>query len=932
MKKKYLILLVLLLIGGISNAQFSYDKQIENNKFSKVHKKIKKRYKKNPNEVSVNYDFSILYSIKNYKIFNIDTAYKFSKRTETLYSNSPDKEKLKKKLFTEETITKLILSICKIAFDKSVEENTIESYNYFLNNYLEDNQLRIEATKMRNNIAFDYANSINSIKSFQDFINTYPNAEEIPLAIQKRNTLAFSKAEEKNTIEGYQSFIDTYPKANEVEKAKDLRDQLAFEKANTLKTSTAFIDFLSKYPNSKLYSKAVYEKDKYIYFENNINDNVLKHIEFLNDNPYNKYKEAITDSLFYISKRQENLQGLQYLIENYDYSNLSDSIWYYYYKVFTNDGYPSTYETFKGLYESVFPFLNILNKEYETSLLIDDLKIDEGYQKQLYEKYKEYIGQASDKYFAFQVLQIILKPYLDKKNWEGALNNIANYQSYFGSSNKYVIDLIELLKFSDRNIKAKNIERNINTESGGEYVPVISADNYKLYFCGKDRKDNLSGEDIFVSEKINGYWQKPKIISDLCTYGNDAPLSVSTDGNRILTFKNGDLYYSDQTYYGWSEIEALPFPINSDEWDADAMISSDGKAIIFSSQRKDANKGTGIDLLPFENTDIYVCIKNDNGWSEPLNLGPQINTRFTDRTPYLHSDMKTLYFSSNGHGGLGDLDVFKVTRLNDTSWTEWSDPINMGKEINTTNSDWGYKISTDGKLAYFACLNNDNNNDIYTVELPVYLRPGFVVTISGKLVDKNNKPMESTIKWEDLETDKVVGESKSNPKDGSFFIVLPLGKVYGYFIDKDEYYPISNNIDLRTEKEPIEVENDIEMVTFKQMIDEGIAVPINNLFFPVNKDKLLPESIPELKRVAEIISANNLKVEISGHTDNVGTEEYNQELSDKRAKAVRDYLISIGVSKELITIIGFGATKPIADNETEEGKARNRRVELRFVQ
>lgn len=931
MKKKYLILLVLLLIGGISNAQFSYDKQIEKNKFSKVHKKIKKRYKKHPKDVSVNYDFSVLYSINNYKIFNIDTAYKYAKRTESLYSNSPDKEKLKKKLLSEGTINKLILSICKMAFEKSVEENTIESYNYFLKNYLDDKQLRKEATKKRNNLAFNYAKSINTIQSFQGFINTYPNAEEIPLAIQKRNALAFSKAKEKNTIESYQNFIDTYPKANEVNKAKDLRDQLAFEKANSLKTSTAFNDFLSKYPNSKLYSKAVYEKDKYVYFESNINNNVLKHIEFLNDNPYNKYKEAITDSLFYISKRQENLQGLQYLIENYDYSNLSDSIWYYYYKVFTNDGYPSTYATFKGLYETTFPFTDLLNKEYEISLLTDDLKLDKGYQKQLDKKYKEYIEQASDKYLAFQVLQIILKPYLDKKNWKGALNIIDNYKSYFGNSNKYVNNLIELLKFSDRNIKTKNIGRNINTKTGGEYVPVISADNNNLYFCGRDRKDNLFGEDIFVSEKINGYWQKPKIISDLCTFGNDAPLSISTDGNRILIFKNGDLFYSDQTYYGWSEIEAFPVPVNSDEWDADAMITSNSKAIIFSSQRKDVNKGTGIDLLPFENTDIYVCIKNDTCWSKPINLGPKINTRFTDRTPYLHSDMKTLYFSSNGHGGLGDLDVFKVTRLNDTSWTEWSDPINMGKEINTSNSDWGYKISTDGKLAYFAGLNN-SNNDIYTVELPVYLRPGFVATISGKLVDKNNKPIESTIKWEDLKTNKIVGESKSNPKDGSFFIVLPLGKIYGYFIDKEEYYPISNNIDLRTENEPIEVENDIEMVTFKQMIDEGIAVPINNLFFPVNKDKLLPESTSELKRVAKIISANNLKVEISGHTDNSGTEEYNQELSEKRAKAVRDYLISLGVSKELMTIIGYGATKPIADNETEEGKARNRRVELRFIQ
>lgn len=927
--KKIIFIIVLLLIKLTVFSQFSYDKLAEKQKYSKIHKKIQKRYKKQPNDVSVNFDFAVLYGIEKYNRFNIDTAYKYAKRTEFLYSNTLEKEKLNKNQLTEAAIKKIILSICKLAFDRSIKDNTIESYNFFIKNYIDDNELKENAKNIRNKLAFDKAKEINTVQSYQDFIDTYPNAKDIPFAIQNRNKLAFSKAKEINTIESYQFFINTYTNAVEGDDAKYLRDKLVFDEANLLKTSTAFNNFIKKYPNSKFYSNAVYERDKYIYFENIIKDNVLSHIDFLRNNFSNKFKEAIMDSLFNISKQQENLNGLQYLIEKYEFSKLTDSIWYYYYKVFTNDGSPQTYSTFKGLYGSEFPFIELLNKDYEVSLLIYDLELNKGYQKTLDKKYVEYISKASDKYMAFQLLQIILKPIIDKKNWKEALKVVNNYLPYYANSNKYVNNLIELLKISDRNIKSVNIGNTVNTLKGGEYVPVISADNEYLYFCGKDRSDSYLGEDIFVSKKINGYWQKPEIVNDLNTYGNDAPLSISTDGNRMLIFKNGDLYYSDKTYYGWSEIKSFPSPVNSDEWDADAMITSDGNAMIFSSIRKDVNKGTGVDLIENENIDIYVCVKTNFGWSEPINLGPKINTRYTDRQPYLHSDMKTLYFSSDGHGGIGDLDVFKVTRLSETSWTEWSDPINMGKEINTSNSDWGYKISTDGKLAYFAGMNN-GNNDIYTVELPMYLRPGFVATISGKLKDKNNKPIESTIKWEDLETGRVVGESKSNPKDGSFFIVLPLGKVYGYFIDKNEYYPISNNIDLRTGNEAVEMENDIEMVTFKQMVDEGIAVPINNLFFPINKDNLLPESTSELKRVAEIIKSNKLNVEISGHTDNIGNEDYNQELSEKRAKAVRDYLVSLGVPIDLVTIIGFGSKKPIADNKTEIGQAKNRRVELKF--
>ncbi len=930
MKSILLISLVLILIGNTSMAQFSYDNLLEKKKYAKIHNKVKKQYKNNSEDVSANYDYSVLFSIIEYKLFNTDSSYNYIKKAERLYFSSDKKEKLNKNKLNNESINNQVLLVCQLAFNKSVNDNTIENYNYFINKYTDNKQLIAEAVSKRNNLAFEIAKDINTILSFQNFIDTYPNSQEIAQAKKTRNSLAFTSANKINTIESFQQFIDTYPSAEEVSQAILLRDQLAFNEAFSKKTSKALKDFLSKYPDSKLYSKAIYEKDRYIYIENTINDNIISHINFINDNPNNKYKESITDSLFYISKRQENLHGMQYLIENYDYSNLSDSIWYYYYKVFTKDGYPKTYSTFKGLYENDFPFLDLLNKEYEISLLTDELKLDKGYQKQFDKKYKDYIRQASDKYLAFQVLQIIIKPYLDNKNWKEALGVVESYKPIFGNQNNYINDLFELLKFSDRNIKSNNIGNKVNSKNGGEYVPVTTADNKYLYFCGSNRTDNYSGEDIFVSKNINGVWQKPVLVNDLCTFGNDAPLSISTDGNRMIIFKNGDLYFSDQTYYGWSKIEKFPSSINSEEWDADAMITSDGNALLFSSQRKDINKGTGVDLLQSNNIDIYVSVKTDDGWSNPINLGSKINTRYTDRQPYLHSDMKTLYFSSDGHGGLGSLDVFKITRLSDTSWTEWSEPINLGKEINTANSDWGYKISTDGNLAYFAA-GYDGDNDIYTVELPLYLRPGFVATISGKLIDKNNKPIESTIKWEDLSTGKVVGESKSNPKDGSFFIVLPLGKVYGYFIDKDEYYPISNNIDLRTENKPIELVNNIEIVTFKKMIEDGIAVPINNLFFPISKDNLLPESMSELKRVAEIIMANTLKVEISGHTDNTGNDEYNQELSEKRAKAVCDYLISIGVPTDLMIIIGYGSKKPVSDNDTEEGQAKNRRVELKFI-
>lgn len=303
-----------------------------------------------------------------------------------------------------------------------------------------------------------------------------------------------------------------------------------------------------------------------------------------------------------------------------------------------------------------------------------------------------------------------------------------------------------------------------------------------------------------------------------------------------------------------------------------------------------------------------------------------------DRSPFIHPDMHTLYFASNRHSSLGDLDIFVSHRLSDSSWTEWSEPISLGKEINTIEGECYYQISTDGKTAYFSKKVN-GNQDIYSLNLPPRMRPNYVATIEGKLIGKDNKPIVANIRWEDLETQQFIGQIKSNPADGSYFIVLPLGKNYGYYVDNEEYFPLSNNLDLRKEEKTITIEGDIKTITIKEMIEEGIAVPMNNLFFDTGKWNLKAESRNELNRVAKIINKQNVKVEISGHTDDVGTDENNQELSEKRAQSVRQYLIDhCGCQADKLIAVGYGKTRPVVPNDSEKNRKLNRRVEMRFVE
>jgi len=552
-------------------------------------------------------------------------------------------------------------------------------------------------------------------------------------------------------------------------------------------------------------------------------------------------------------------------------------------------------------------------------------------------KIDTYIKKSSNKELAFIALQKLISDDLEKKRWNVASEKIKSYKSYFQNNIKFN-NLISILDAkTDNSIKIYPVNA-INTEQGCEYSPIIAADNKSLYFCGKNRSDNIGKEDVFLSTRNGNTWNIPQLVSSLSfAETNDAPMGISSDGTSILQFKNGKLGFSNKLDIGWSDIIFFDETINSGKWNGDAMITSDGKAIIFSSVREgnynySDDKIEGYHATNKYPSDIYISIKNGDEWLQPINLGSTINTSYSERSPFLHPDMKTLYFSSDGHGGLGKYDVFKTTRLADTCWDCWSEPINLGKEVNTCEDDWGYKISTDGEKAYFSKKNSiKDNEDIFWLNLPPSMRPDYVATISGKLVDKKNQPVAAEIRWEDLETGKSIGQSKSDPADGSFFIVLPLGKIYGYYVDKDQHFPISNNIDLRKNDKPVQIVENIDIVTFKQMVEDSIAVPVNNLFFKFAESTLLSYSIPELKRIAKIINDNNLKVEIGGHTDNIGDDAQNQILSEKRAESVKEFLIAEGcIANNLITK-GYGKTKPVTSNDSETGRAKNRRVELNFV-
>ena len=577
----------------------------------------------------------------------------------------------------------------------------------------------------------------------------------------------------------------------------------------------------------------------------------------------------------------------------------------------------------------------LLKKHLDNAYLADKLDLDMKFNPPMLSVYEKYIDNAAPVELAFVTLQRILTPALEKKEWLQAVKILEKHSSKFPKDNR-IQKIIKILEADDIQVTKKSISDNINSK-GHEYAPVISADGKRLYFCGRKREGSIGGEDIFVTDFENGAWSKPELINGINTpFAHEAPLAISADGNRLLLYANQDVYYSDKTYSGWTI--ARPFPsVNTDKsWEADAMISSDGNAIFFISDRK-GNIGYHNEFgKKFHGTytgnlDIYVSEKTKTGWSKPINIGKTINTPYAERSPFLHPDMKTLYFSSDGHAGLGKLDVYKTTRLNDSSWTEWAEPVNLGKEINSFGDEYDYKISTDGKKAYLSVKEIDNY-DIVEMNLPISMRPEQVAVIFGTIKNSDNQFEKAKVRWEDLKTGKLIGFSESDITNGNYLIILPLGKNYGYFIDHKNYFPLSGNIDLSKQIDEIKIEKNFILQSYADIINNKLAIPLENVFFEHNKYKLKQESYTELNRLIKFIKKNeHLKIEISGHTDNTGTAMYNKQLSQKRADAVRSYLIQHGCKSINLSSVGYGESNPIVDNNTEIRKAQNRRVEFKVV-
>ena len=480
----------------------------------------------------------------------------------------------------------------------------------------------------------------------------------------------------------------------------------------------------------------------------------------------------------------------------------------------------------------------------------------------------------------------------------------------------------------------EKLGREINS-SYDENKPIISPDGNTLYFIRNNYPGNMGGkrdlQDIYISELKDGIWTEARNAGrDLNNKDANGISSISPDGNVVYLINQysskgmeaGGISYSFKTSTGWSPPDPVVMDnyYNKNDYE-DHQVAASGRILISSIERNDS----------YGNLDLYISFLEDaRQWSIPINLGPVINTPKAEYSPFLAPDGRTLYFASNGRKGFGRSDIYFTRRL-DESWMNWSEPQNMGSAVNTNTTDAYYSVSAKGDYGYFASRIDSNNGDrdIYRIKLPSGVAPEPVLLVQGKVYDqKTGKPLGANIYFETLSDNFDEGQAHAHPITGEYTMVLARGKLYGFRAAMEGYISVNENVDLTNFKDYKELKRDLYLVP----LEAGQTIRLNNLFFSKASSDLLTESFVELERWVETLTNNpSLIIELQGHTDNQGNANANIELSMQRVQTVRKYLIRRGVGSERLKIKGFGGSKPLNDNSTEELRAKNRRVEVHIL-
>jgi len=474
----------------------------------------------------------------------------------------------------------------------------------------------------------------------------------------------------------------------------------------------------------------------------------------------------------------------------------------------------------------------------------------------------------------------------------------------------------------------KPLPDNVN-EYDLQYFPVLTADQNTLIFTRRQSRDPKFDEDMVTSSKnTDGSWSDPESISDnINTKFNEGTCTISANGRTIIftscsgrsSMGSCDLYISYKLGEQWTDPENMGININSRNWESQPSLSADGRILYFVSDRSGG----------YGKRDIWKSQWVDGQWTKAANLGPTINTPEEEVSPFIHVNGQTLYFSSKGYPGMGGYDIF----YSEWQGNKWTIPNNLGYPINTSDDQVSLFITANGKNGYYSYeLKGPNTYKslLYFFQVPEAIRvknkSNYIV---GKVLNvETKKPLQAQVELFDINADSLRSTVSSDSLTGDYLQILTDGSEYALYVSKPGYLFESLRFDYQVsqDREPILID------IYLQPIKSGIASTMNNIFFDVDKYEIKQKSRTELNKTVMFLQTNpSVRIEIAGHTDNSGNDSHNRQLSLNRAKAVHQFLIDQGINTKRLTYKGYGSTLPVAPNDSEKHRQLNRRIEFKIL-
>ena len=916
--KKYITIMMLMALAAMAGCQTTYpcQKYIDNGQYRKAAIELKQDYRMDTTEGMTLYALSRLYRSEGYKGYSIDQAYTFLKRAQNGYPSlsTHGKSVMVRNGVTPAVMQRELHELSILALDEAIRLNTIDAYRHFLllyNDDIDDLQFQ-RAQNGINALEFFIAKQRNTEESYDRFLREHPDAIEYNEAKFLRCQAAYRHAERENTIEAYTRVLALYPDGPDAPETRSRLASLRYQQALASGGERELRQFARDFPDSPLAATA---KDKTDALRFARNSEELEGI----DGDWTAYKAFIEQhtgdthfcdlaerAIFNNAVNSGNIDALHYAVGSFRQKNLRDSALICLHTIYANC---DQLGLFSAYYAPVIP-KDMAQKDYKAIEAIYSINLRN------LASVVTTIVEAAPYRISYDLLLYLLKRDISQHDWQNCLRTIDKFRDEFANDHDYKA-LRRVLQTPESHPRTAELATSPLDSLADGYHACISPDGMDLFYADlADGRHSIKHRTL----QPDGQWSEPETMDALSNPAKSIqPLALSPDGMSLVLLADGQLLVTSRTSGSWSAPECFPLDVSNV---ADLCFAPDGQALVVAARLKVQDE-----LKASYN--LFVCQRQGGKWGDPVPLGPAVNTPGTELAPFLHPDGKTLYFASNRHSNIGGSDIFKTTRLTPDSWTHWSSPLNIGKELNTCNDDYCRHIAYDGTSMLRTSQDFDHRT-LKTATLVTEARPEAVATLRGSVRDLQGNPLQARIVCTDPATGRTAFSAASSPADGSYFLALPLGHRYRLGVTAQDWFPASASLDLAHLVSATSLENDFELTSLASLTSDGGMVTVYSIDFA--GEVIAQDCRQAVRALAELLKRHTNSVVLACHCDASEAADGDQArlLTQNRAKALKDALVGEGCNPLKIATAGYGTSMPLAPSSNPQSRQKNQRIEITF--